>query len=301
MNNKISNLDQICYIRKYTINDTKNEGLKVIELYNGILRVLLNESKALDIMQLFYKGINMSFISKNGFSTKNNEFIKRFEGGMLYTVGLDSAGARDGFELHGSFHNLKPTITKSLIGDKGIEIEAFIEDTELFGKNLVLKRKYFLGFDSNELILEDTLINKGKENTNYCILYHNNIGYPMLDDGDKLLINTNNIEPRTTFAKEKIDECFDITSPIDITDETCYYLDIKDGKASVVNNKLNLKFTILYSNDTLNNFVLWKSMKSQDYALGFEPSTAKLDDKFKYSIIKPNQEIDFKLIYKIEN
>ena len=300
MNNKISNLDQVCYIRRYTITSNKEEGVKVIELYNGTLRVLLNESKALDIMQLFYKGANLSFISKNGFSTKENDFIKRFEGGMLYTVGLDVAGKIDNYPLHGTFHNLKPTVTRLEANEKGIIVEANIADTELFGKNLLMKRRYIIDIYSSKFILQDKLINLGKVDEKYCLLYHNNIGYPFLDSKDQIEINYEKVEPRTDYAKQMIKFLNQVDEPTDVIDETCYFLKIKDGKASLINNKLKKKFTITFNN-SLKEFVLWKSFKSQDYALGFEPSTTKLDDKFKYLTIKPNQEIDFELSYCIED
>ena len=64
MNAKISNLEQIAYARRYTLNGGKEDGLKVIEVNNGNIRFMLNESKALDVMQMWHKGTNLSFISK---------------------------------------------------------------------------------------------------------------------------------------------------------------------------------------------------------------------------------------------
>ena len=96
--NKISNPLQTGYIRRYTLCDGRENGLRVTELDNGTLRVLLNESKGLDIMQVWHKGVNMSFVSKNGFTAGEWPFLNRFEGGMLYTCGLDSIGDREGFE-----------------------------------------------------------------------------------------------------------------------------------------------------------------------------------------------------------
>jgi hypothetical protein len=62
---------------------------------------------------------------------------------------------------------------------------------------------------------------------------------------------------------------------------------------SLVNERIGKKFTVTYSNDTLPSFVEWKSMASGDYALGLEPATTELDDRFTYKIIKPNEKIRF--------
>lgn len=299
MDGRIANDAQVAYIRKYTITSGQEEGVKVIELYNGRLRVLLNESKALDIMQIFDNGMNVSFISKNGFSLRNDDFLKRFEGGMLYTVGLDSAGNREGYPLHGSFHNKKPEVTRCEISNDEIIVEATLHDTALFGKNLVIKRRYSLKLNASEFSLQDILINQGTKEEEYCLLYHNNIGFPLLDEGCKLKFNVTQIQPRTALAKEKIAEMYNIEKPSDNVEETCYFLTITDGVASIINENKKKMFSIIYSNDVLKEFVLWKSMKAQDYALGLEPSTTKLDDDFTYNRIKPQEKISFSLVYKV--
>ena len=298
---QISNIQEVAYIREYKFTAGKEKDVEVIEIFNGILRILLNKSKALDILQLFYKGKNMSLITKNGISNSNGPFIDRFEGGMLYTVGFDSAGGREGFEIHGSFHNLTPTITKKEISDRNIVIEAYIEDTKLFGKHLVLKRRYTLGLNDNFLLLEDVLINKDTKPENYCILYHNNLGYPMLDENDEIIINNNLLIPRTKYAKETIKTWNIMGKAMDEVEETCYFIDVIDGKAVLNNHKENIQFVLEYSKDTLPEFVLWKQTKSGDFALGFEPSTTKLDDMFRYSSIKPNEKIKFKLKYTFDD
>ena len=99
---QVSNFDQIASLRRYTLSDGAGKGLDVIDCDNGKMRFLLNVSKALDVMQLYHEGQNMSFVSKNGFTAREIDFLRRFEGGMLYTCGLDSVGGREGYELHGT-------------------------------------------------------------------------------------------------------------------------------------------------------------------------------------------------------
>ena len=102
MNGKISNFQQIGSLRRYTLEGGKEKGIDVIDCDNGKLRFLLNVSKACDVMQLYHEGQNTSFISKNGFTLREPPFGNRFEGGMLYTCGLDNVGGmRDGNPVHG--------------------------------------------------------------------------------------------------------------------------------------------------------------------------------------------------------
>ena len=62
---RINHASQVFGIRRYTLNGGTEDGIRVIDCTNGKFRFLLNESKALDIMQTFYEGSNLSFISKN--------------------------------------------------------------------------------------------------------------------------------------------------------------------------------------------------------------------------------------------
>ena len=85
MDGKISNLQQIASIRRYKYTDGIERDLEVLDCDNGNIRFLLNVTKALDVMQIYHKGQNVSFISKNGFTAREVGFLNRFEGGMLYT------------------------------------------------------------------------------------------------------------------------------------------------------------------------------------------------------------------------
>ena len=75
MNGKISNLAEICSVRRYTLSEGKAKGLEVIDCDNGTIRFLLNVSKALDVMQLYHKGQNVSFLSKNAFVKESLPFL----------------------------------------------------------------------------------------------------------------------------------------------------------------------------------------------------------------------------------
>ena len=123
MDTRISNLAQIASVRRYTITEGREAGLSVIDCDNGKIRFLVNASKACDIMQLYHEGQNMSFISKNGFVKRELPFDNRFEGGMLYTCGLDNIGAHEGFELHGKLHCTPAEILRA-------EVDEFIRITE---------------------------------------------------------------------------------------------------------------------------------------------------------------------------
>ena len=295
MNARISNFRQVASISRYTISEGEGKGLDVIDCNNGKLRFLLNVNKALDIMQLYHEGQNVSFVSKNGFTNREIPFSNRFEGGMLYTCGLDSVGGREGYEIHGTLHNTPAEIVRAVCDENGIEVEAIIRSTALFGRNLVLKRRIISDVESDTVKLEDTLINQAFRDEEYCLLYHINIGYPMLDEGAKIVLDAEKCYPRTPWSKDNIAASYDIGAPVPNEEETCYFLTLRKPNVSLVNNKLGKKLTVSYSSDTLPHFIEWKSMASGDYALGFEPCTTELDDGFKYKTIKPDERVVFRV------
>jgi len=298
MDPRINNAAQTAYVRRYVLTDGQASGIKVVEIYNGVLRVLLNESKALDIMQLFHKGVNISYLSKNAFTKRETTFLKRFEGGMLYTCGIDVVGGQEGYEDHGSFHNIPAEITRCECAEDKIIVEATVRDSALFGKNLVMKRRYEAIIGADSVTLYDTLVNEGYRDEDFSLLYHVNVGYPMLDGGVKIVGDINKITSRSAWAEKNIDKALIMEEPIDNAEETCYYLDLKDPEISVINEKLNKKFTLSFVGEKLKNFVEWKSRASGDYALGLEPSTTKLDGEFEFSRIKKGEKIGFTATFK---
>lgn len=299
MDGRISNFQQVASIRRYTLTEGREKGLDVLDCDNGKIRFLLNVSKACDIMQLYHEGQNMSFVSKNGFTKREIPFLRRFEGGMLYTCGLDSVGGRDGYELHGTLHNIPAEIVRAECNESGIVVETIIRDTALFGKNLVLTRKVSTTIGGEEVRIEDVLCNEGYTEEQYCLLYHINVGYPMLDDGAKIIAEIEGYAPRTAWAKQNETTMYEMNAPTPNQEETCYFLNLKKPKITLVNEKIGKKFTVSYSGDTLPYFLEWKSMASGDYALGLEPCTTNLDDQFAYKKIGGEKEVLFSITLSV--
>ncbi len=299
-NPKMNHVRQVCSLTRYTVTGGEEKGLTFIDCHNGKLRFLLNESRALDITQLYFEGENISFISKNGCTNKNVPFAKRFEGGMLYTCGLDCVGEIEGRETHGTLHLTPAVVTRMECDEGGILVEGFMRDSALFGKHLLLKRKIYSDAGSDSVEIEDTLINEGTKEEEYALLYHVNLGYPFLDEGGRIDANAKSVTPRTSWAEENLNGWEIISAPEDNREETCYFLQMNEGCISYTSPAEDKRFTLSYSCDTLNEFIVWKSMASGDYALGLEPTTTKLDEAFRFSILQSGEEKCFRLKMSME-
>ena len=299
-NPKMNHVRQICLLSRYTVVDGESKGLTFIDCHNGKLRFLINESRALDITQLYFEGENVSFLSKNGVTNKDVPFANRFEGGMLYTCGLDCVGEIEGRETHGTLHLTPAIVTRAECDENGILVEGFLRNSALFGKHLVVKRKIYSAAGSNSVEIEDVLINEGTKAEDYALLYHVNLGYPFLDEGGKIEVNAKTVTPRTPWANENLAGWETISAPEDNREETCYFLNMNEGVASYINPNKDKRFTLSYSQDTLNEFIVWKSMASGDYALGLEPTTTQLDDGFRFLTLEAGEEKRFALKLSME-
>ena len=295
MDGRISNFAQVASVRRYTLSEGRACGLDVVDCDNGKIRFLLNAGKALDMMQLYHEGQNVSFLSKNAFTAAEIPFIRRFEGGMIYTCGLDNAGRREGYELHGNLHNTPAEILRAECDEKGIVVEAMIRDTALFGRNLALRRRVTSAIGSDHVEIEDTLVNEGYTATEYCLLYHINVGYPMLDEGARIVADVEEAYPCGEWSESKKDEMLSVTAPVAGEEETCYYLKLRSPKISLTNENAGKRITVRYSEETLPCFLMWKSMASGDYAVGLEPCTSRIGSELEPKIIGAGERVCFRV------
>jgi hypothetical protein len=104
----------------------------------------------------------------------------------------------------------------------------------------------------------------------------------MIDDGATIEADIKGCEPRNDWAKRNEKTAFITEAPLPCREETCYYLTLGKPEISVVNSAIGKKFTLAYEGEALTSFIEWKSMACGDYALGLEPCTSGLDDKFEY-------------------
>ncbi len=300
MNGKISNLQQIASLRRYQMVGGREKGLEVIDCDNGKLRFLLNVTKGLDIMQVYHEGQNVSFLSKNAFTAREVPFLNRFEGGMLYTCGVDNAGYREGYIQHGTYHETNAEIVTARCDENGILVEAEIRMSALFGKNLVMRRKIFSGIGEETLHLEDTLCNEAYTDGEYVLLYHINVGYPMLDEGARVVLDEKSYYAVTPHAEQNKDSRYEMTAAKAGGEESCYYYSLNKPEVALINEKVGKKLTVAYSGDTLPVFLQWKSMVSGDYALGLEPCTSRIGGETVMQPLKAGASVKFSVNLSIE-
>ena len=285
---KLGNKAQVLSAQEIVLQDKR-----CILVQNGRLELLFNKDNALDIVWAKYKGINLSFLSKNGLNDGKRDFTGNFEGGFLYTCGMDNVSSCvAGKPIHGSLHYQKCDDVQAYVSGVKVIVYGTVAERALFGKNLLLKRRYEI--TENSLSICDTVINDDYKDTEYVLLYHINYGYPFLDECLEMDIPASKSDPLTKIAKKRKDEMFRITAPVDDGDEDVYYHTLTEGKVRLNNPKQGVGVEMLYDTNDFPVTLEWKSMISGDYALGIEPSLTRFDH-FKMQTLKAKDKKSYQI------
>ena len=282
----IGNPSQLVTLRRVTVSEGKAKGSEIIEVKTaGGLELDILPDTGLDIGQCRYKGINMSWMSKNGYdapsvmSPYETEFLHTFPGGLLYTCGLRSAGPanRDAGEwhpLHGRYHGIAAEEVCAERDDEEIVIRGLVRETALFGHCLTVRRTMRIPVFGASVTVIDTVTNETPKDEEYMQIYHCNFGYPLLSEHAKLTLPDNRTTvPRTEFARTGLGRTCEFDPPVPGEEERVFFQKMTEEYwAKLENPELGVNMKISWSGDTLPILSVWRSMASGDYVLGLEPT-----------------------------
>ena len=104
------------------------------------------------------------------------------------------------------------------------------------------------------------------------ILYHINMGYPLLDEDSIVKVPAAEVVARDDHAANDIENWMNMQKPTVGYQERCYYHKFadKEGRASIYQPKLNVGLSMEFDASELDAFVEWKMMGVRDYVLGLE-------------------------------
>ena len=285
----IGNSEQLFGIRRVILDEGNARGVAIYQVKTACgLELEILPDTGLDIGHLSYKGVNISYTTKNGYASPARfqpmpgNFGRYFSGGMLYTCGLLSAGPENtdtkdgGFQpLHGRIHGQSARGVFGYIDGDNIVAGGELIETEQGGCNLSLRRKYTIPVWGSEVLIEDEITNLTPEPVEYMMLYHMNFGYPMLSEKAVLEYPAKRkVTPRTPYAEQGMSKQCEFSEPIDGEEEQVFFNEMADEAYVMLKNaELGMRAEVSWSLETLPILAQWKSMKSGDYVLGLEPSS----------------------------
>lgn len=283
MNPYIGHDTQYYGVEEHRLVGGKGDGMRLLEVNNGKgLEMTISMDRCADISRLKFQGLNMSYFSPCGYvapayyDDKGSNWLKSFTAGFLTTCGLQAVGSPcvdEGEELplHGSLANFPAEQVYWTEEDNELVIHAVVKDEGIFARKLRLIREIRVSLAENEFTIHDTIVNTGDTIQPIEILYHMNMGYPLLDEDSVVEIPSVEVIPRDAHAAEDIENCLQMIKPEVGYVERCYYHKFeKDGRASIYQPKTGQKLEMEFDEKELDGFVEWKMMGVRDYVLGLE-------------------------------
>lgn len=284
MNPYIGHPSQVYGIEEHRLTGGKGDGIRLLEVNNGKgLELTVSPDRNADISRLRFKGINMSYLSPCGYvapsyyDNTGSNWLNSFTAGYLTTCGLEAVGSPcmdegEALPLHGSLANRPVEQIYWIEEDGWLKVRSVTADETLFGRKLRLHREIAVSLSDNEFVIHDEIENTGDRTEPVEILYHMNMGYPLLDEDSIIKIPAQSVVPRDEHAAEDIENWMHMEKPTAGYQERCYYHKFADekGYASICQPKLHMGLEIFFDARVLDGFVEWKMMGVRDYVLGLE-------------------------------
>jgi hypothetical protein len=299
---RVGRLDQVAWVREVTLGDGQGRGVRVLEFRTGsgfAFDVLVD--RAFDVGRCEHNGRSLNWTSSVGVIApayyEHNAWgwFRAWGGGMVVTCGLDHTmnGARD---TAGQFHqpHMFETVDYGLHGRVGglparllgygedwdgdeciLWAEGEVRQSSVFGETLVLRRRIETRVGASHFTIHDRVTNAGHSLTSHMLLYHCNVGFPLVDGGSELLIPTRST---TTDPWSSIEGYRTLTDPQADFQEACFYEQVAAEPsghvpAAVVNRRLGLGVYQVFDQRQLSQFMIWRMMGEGAYAVALEPGT----------------------------
>jgi len=299
----VGDLRQLGGISRSQLVEGPGKGADIARIRTGggfDVDVLLD--RGMDLSTASYRGIPLNWASPSGdahphrFDDKGLGWLRTFPGGLFVTCGLRQTGSPchdegEDLGLHGRFTSLpaqKISHTEGWEGDDYVmRLAGEMREAVIFGENLLLRREYRAVLGQPKLTLTDTVTNEGSHLSPHMILYHCNLGFPLLSPSAELKTPHAQIEPRNSEYEEAEGACR-FTEPIPGYHERVYYHLMEPDADGYVQVQLRnpeleggLTFQIRYRHDQLPHFTQWKMMGEREYVCGLEPGNARVEGRAK--------------------
>ncbi|MCD4670845.1 MAG: aldose 1-epimerase family protein [Actinomycetia bacterium] len=327
---KTGDISQLGGIRSYELNDGVSRGIRAVDIKSPCgLEFTVLPGRGMDISSLSYKSVPIAWRSATRetspvyYESRGLEWLRTFYGGLLTTCGLTTTGSpsEDNGEelgLHGRIANID---AENVLADGYWEgdrykmwIQGKVREARVFGDKLELSRKITTWMDEPKIIIEDTVENIGNVTSPIMILYHVNIGFPVVDNGAELLEAKAKVTYRDDEAKEGYADFNKFTEPVRGFKEQCYFHDIEaddDGNSNIAivnrgfNNGSGIGIWMKFKKDTLPLMTQWKQMGMGEYVCGIEPCNSPVGgrkaerEKGTLKFIEPGEKVSFRLEFNI--
>ncbi len=320
----IGNISQLFKVKEYRLKGGWCDGVSAVDVSNGAgLTFTVLVDRCMDIYYLDYKGKNLAYQTPVGIRDprffNKCEWMAGFGAGFFVTCGLENIGSScvdesESLPCHGRASYIPAQnfsinyITED--GCPGVVLHGVMAQCRMFDVQMTLSREIKCLYGKNKIYINDIVQNGSARETPHMMLYHFNMGYPLLDESAEVIIPSEKRIGRTPLAEGELDMWDKFQPPTYGYEERCYYhcgMKEKDGRSyyGMRNKSSDLAVKMTYNTDKLTHFNEWKMMGLTEYVCGLEPCNATIDGRAKaredgtLKFLKPDEKAEYSLSIEV--
>lgn len=316
----IGHLDQLLLVRRFQLLQGRSAGLECIDVQSGSgLSFCVVLDRAMSIQAARYCGTNLAYLPPAGASGAGSvwQMEEYFEGGLMFTCGLDSTGPPNGsYRRHGMLRRMpaEDVVVRRLSknGVPGVEISGtVIQGGNAFGDVLILKRTITCWNNQPRILICDHVRNVSCQKAGLMLMYHFNLGWPLLSQKAELHIPSIRTKARDALSERALTAWEQMEPPQADWKPQVFYHDLdteKDEAAMVLDNPdAGVGIRIRVNPQQLPFVNQWRSFSAGQYTLGVEPCNcypigrSRAEQEGLLDWLWPGEERLFQLSFEVSN
>jgi uncharacterized protein DUF4432 len=302
-----------------TRGDGWERGVRSVFLHNDKISIEVVVDRGLDIASARIRQIPIAwrspteivapwFVENSGYGPHRGFF-----GGLLTTCGLDHIGhpaersadrfaypmrAKDALPMHGRISGTPARLSGYGVSEAAGGLEAYVAgivtQVAIFGEHLALTRRVSINYGSATVRIEDEVANRGYASSPLAMMYHVNIGWPVVAPGARVAV-------AGRLLRGEGDGSI-VRAPALATPERTWLFAVAPdasgrGSASIWNARVDGKHAaglkLTWDSANLPTIVQWElASGAGHYAIGLEPSTLSVEnlpDGSRFPTLEPGE------------
>lgn len=273
---------QVASVEASVRTDGPDAGTRRLRMIAGDLEVELLPDRGLDLGQVRHRGVPLAWVSPTGWPRPGaGGFGASFGGGLVTTCGLLSFGppsvdAEGEHPQHGRYSGLSASVTRAEVTPDAVVVEGVVVEATVLGAHLELRRSVRVPLGEGRIELRDEIVNRGSREVEPMVLYHVNLGWPLVATGSVLRSPATGVQPRDAAAEAGLSSWAEFPEPVAHYPEQVFAHDLPTDRrvSAEVIAPSGLGIRISFDTSVLPGMFQWRVAQEGGVVLGVEPTTA---------------------------
>jgi hypothetical protein len=293
-------------IRKSTLHGGKQEGVDIVTIDNGKLKIVVAPTRGMGILSVTCGDVRLGWDSPVKEVVHPRHMNLQSRGGLGWLEGFNEWLVRCGLEsnghpgtdkfinnvgeestmeltLHGKIANIPASEVEVLVDaapPHRLRLRGRVNERMFYGPKLELQTELSTEPGAASFRVTDVVTNHGAQEQEFELLYHTNYGRPLLEDGSRFLAAASRVTPFNEHAAKDIGRYAEYGAPTLGFVEQVYCLQPVAGKDSrtvigLENKARDRAVSLTFSIKDLPYVTMWKNTnaEAEGYVTGLEPGT----------------------------